>query len=209
MAAVLFLLSNERCAGAAHADQRHAEVADCVRRDGGRVEAGRAGRRLTTRAAGYPYAKLSEVPPGEYTVQAVLNVYETFHRADGTTVKLARGPGRRAALEPGAGQSVQRAEEGCTIGPGCGRRLPLSLDKVIRAHSHRRKDTEWVRHLTDPERAADASSGGGPCFLSAIVLLPQGWAQHPEARLSGNGLRGPLSSRAADDFPHNTTGRRI
>ncbi len=28
---------------------------------------------------GYPYPSLSEVPPGEYTVQALLHVYETFN----------------------------------------------------------------------------------------------------------------------------------
>src|SRR5271154_5072507 len=30
-------------------------------------------------AAGYPVRKLSEVPAGDYTVQAVLNVYQTYH----------------------------------------------------------------------------------------------------------------------------------
>jgi hypothetical protein len=34
-------------------------------------------------AFGYPIRSLKDVPPGEYTVQAVLNVYETFHRSDG------------------------------------------------------------------------------------------------------------------------------
>src|ERR1700758_5515137 len=34
-------------------------------------------------AQGYPRASLKEVPPGEYTIQAVLNIYETFRRADG------------------------------------------------------------------------------------------------------------------------------
>src|SRR5580698_10196179 len=29
-------------------------------------------------ARGYPRASLKDVPPGEYTIQAVLNVYETF-----------------------------------------------------------------------------------------------------------------------------------
>ena len=28
---------------------------------------------------GYPYASLKDVPPGEYHVQALLNVYETFN----------------------------------------------------------------------------------------------------------------------------------
>src|ERR1700748_2180124 len=47
-------------------------------------------------AEGYPRASLKEVPPGEYTIQAVLTIYETFHRADGKTIKLApdRGEGQ-------------------------------------------------------------------------------------------------------------------
>src|SRR5271155_1895414 len=54
-------------------------------------------------AAGYPVRKLSEVPAGDYTVQAVLNVYETFHRADGKTIKLApdRGEGQHWNIAPG------------------------------------------------------------------------------------------------------------
>ena len=54
-------------------------------------------------ALGYPRASLKEVPPGDYTVQAVLNVYRTFHRSDGKTVKLApdRGEGQHWNLAPG------------------------------------------------------------------------------------------------------------
>ena len=37
---------------------------------------------------GYPYSSLKEIPPGEYNVQALLNVYETFDLATGQTVKL-------------------------------------------------------------------------------------------------------------------------
>ena len=39
-------------------------------------------------ATGYPISSLKDVPPGDYTVQAVLNKYETFHRSDGKTVKM-------------------------------------------------------------------------------------------------------------------------
>src|SRR5580698_9955281 len=54
-------------------------------------------------AAGYPVRKLSQVPPGDYTVQAVLDVYETFHRADGKTIKLSpdRGEGKHWNVAPG------------------------------------------------------------------------------------------------------------
>ncbi len=37
---------------------------------------------------GFPISSLRDLPPGEYNVQAVLNRYTTFHRADGKVVKL-------------------------------------------------------------------------------------------------------------------------
>ena len=43
---------------------------------------------VDTSVLGYPLDSLKDVPPGDYNVQAVLNVYETFHRADGFTLKL-------------------------------------------------------------------------------------------------------------------------
>jgi len=42
---------------------------------------------------GYPRESLDRIPAGEYTVQAVLNIYETFHRADGSTLKLRMDQG--------------------------------------------------------------------------------------------------------------------
>ena len=54
-------------------------------------------------AFGYPIRSLSAVPPGDYFVQAVLNKYETFHRADGKTVKLHmdQGEGQQWHSSPG------------------------------------------------------------------------------------------------------------
>ncbi|HEY7878185.1 MAG TPA: hypothetical protein VIC55_08160, partial [Gemmatimonadaceae bacterium] len=37
---------------------------------------------------GWPLRSVNELPPGDYRVQAILNRYETFHRADGHTVEL-------------------------------------------------------------------------------------------------------------------------
>ncbi len=58
---------------------------------------------ITGTAAGYPIRSLNDVPPGDYYVQAVLNIYQTFHRSNGTTVKLApdRGEGQHWNLAPG------------------------------------------------------------------------------------------------------------
>ncbi|MGB9470600.1 MAG: hypothetical protein WBQ59_14730, partial [Candidatus Acidiferrum sp.] len=52
---------------------------------------------------GYPLVTLDQLPPGDYYVQAVLNIYETFHRADGHTVKLPpdMGEGQQWFTKPG------------------------------------------------------------------------------------------------------------
>jgi len=55
------------------------------------------------RVFGYPVKSLELVPRGTYWVQALLHKYETFHRADGHTVKLPmdRGEGQHWNLAPG------------------------------------------------------------------------------------------------------------
>lgn len=85
--------------------------------------------RIGDNAQGYPRAHLRDVPTGEYTVQAVLNVYETFHRGDGKTVKLApdRGEGQHWNLAPGNLLSKPRKVR---IGPGAPA-FTVSLDEVI------------------------------------------------------------------------------
>jgi hypothetical protein len=52
---------------------------------------------------GYPIRSLRDLKPGEYTVQTLLDRYETFHRADGRVLKLPtdRGEGRKWNRAPG------------------------------------------------------------------------------------------------------------
>ncbi|MEI9974691.1 MAG: hypothetical protein WDO73_23165 [Ignavibacteriota bacterium] len=54
-------------------------------------------------AIGYPRASFDQVPAGEYYVQAVLNIYEAFHRSDGHVVKLPmdQGEGQHWNRKPG------------------------------------------------------------------------------------------------------------
>src|SRR5713226_8513895 len=54
-------------------------------------------------AQGYPRDSLGEVPDGEYYLQAVLTVYETFHRADGHVLKMHmdQGEGQHWNISPG------------------------------------------------------------------------------------------------------------
>ena len=129
-------------------------------------------------AAGYPVRKLSEVPAGDYTVQAVLDVYETFHRADGKTIKLSpdRGEGKHWNLAPGNLYSKPRKIH---VGPG-GAPIAISLDEAIPPIVPE-ADTKYVRHIKI-QSALLTKFWGTPMYLSAIVLVPEGFDEHPQAR---------------------------
>ena len=66
------------------------------------VDGLKPGQTATVDAAafGYPLRSLTQVPSGEYWVQALLHRYETFHRKDGHTIKLPmdRGEGQQRAV---------------------------------------------------------------------------------------------------------------
>jgi hypothetical protein len=129
-------------------------------------------------AAGYPVRKLSEVPAGDYTVQAVLDVYETFHRADGKTIKLSpdRGEGKHWNIAPGNLYSKPRKIH---VGPG-GAPIAISMDQVIPPIVPE-ADTKYVRHIK-VQSALLTKFWGRPVFLSAVVLVPEGFDDHPQAR---------------------------
>lgn len=133
---------------------------------------------VTDAAAGYPIARLSEVPPGDYTMQAVLNVYETFHRADGTMVKLPpdRGEGQHWNLKPG---NLYSTPQRVHIGPGAPA-MRVTLDRVMPSIAPE-PDTKYIRHLRI-QSALLTKFWGTPMFLSAVVMVPEGFDTHPNAR---------------------------
>jgi len=128
-------------------------------------------------AQGYPRASLKDVPAGEYSIQAVLNVYETFHRSDGKTVKLApdRGEGQHWNLAPGNLLSKPRMVR---TGPGAPP-VTVVLDQVI-PPINPEPDTKYIRHLRI-QSSLLSRFWGRPVYLSAIVLVPEGFDTHPQA----------------------------
>jgi len=133
---------------------------------------------VDARADGYPIRSLKDLPPGDYTVQALLHRYETFHRADGHTLKLPmdRGEGQHWNLAPGNLYSRPRKVH---VGPG---QAPIQvlLDQVIPPLPDI-PDSKYVRHLRIQSQLL-TKFWGRPMFLSALVLVPEGFDAHPEAR---------------------------
>jgi hypothetical protein len=132
---------------------------------------------LTDAATGYPHVKFSDLPPGEYTVQAVLNKYETFHRADGVTVKLPpdHGEGQHWNLKPGNLYSTPMKVH---VGPGSAA-IAVSLSNTI-APIKPIADTRYIRHL-HIQSALLTRFWGTPIFLDAVVMVPAGFDDHPQA----------------------------
>jgi hypothetical protein len=132
---------------------------------------------ISDSAQGYPRAHLSDVPPGDYTVQAVLDVYETFHRADGKTIKLSpdRGEGKHWNIAPGNLMSKPKIIH---IGPGAPA-ISVSLDQIIPPIPPE-KDTKYIRHIRI-QSALLTKFWGRPVYLSAVVLVPEGFDTHTEA----------------------------
>jgi hypothetical protein len=134
-------------------------------------------RTIGANAQGYPRASLKDAPAGDYTVQAVLNVYETFHRSDGKTVKLApdRGEGQHWNLAPGNLLSKPRLVH---FGPGAPP-IAVSLADVI-PPVQPEPDTKYIRHIRIQSQLL-TKFWGRPVYLSAIVLVPEGFDGHPQA----------------------------
>jgi hypothetical protein len=126
-------------------------------------------------AFGYPRRTLAEIPAGEYWVQGVLHRYETFHRADGHTIKLPmdRGEGQQWNSAPG---NLYSKPVKIRIDPGAS--VDISLDQVI-PPIEPPKDTKYVKHIRiQSERLT--KFWGRPMFLGAHVLLPEGFDSHPD-----------------------------
>ena len=134
---------------------------------------------VTADAFGYPMRSLSQVPRGEYTVQALLHRYETFKRSDGHTVKLPmdRGEGQQWNRAPGNFYSTPQK---ITIDPQKPETIKLVLDKIIPPIVPP-KDMKYIKHVKmQSKRLSDF--WGRPMYLGANILLPEGFDSHPNAR---------------------------
>ena len=134
--------------------------------------------RIDSSVPGFPLDRITDIPRGTYTVQAVLHKYETFRRSDGHFVKLPmdRGEGQQWARAPGNLYSTPRK---VTVGPQAGT-IDIALDQTIPPIPPP-KDTKYIRHERIQSELL-TTFWGRPMHLGAVVLLPEGWETHPNAR---------------------------
>ncbi|QLG46131.1 alpha/beta hydrolase-fold protein [Costertonia aggregata] len=128
---------------------------------------------------GYPYPKLSEIPPGEYNVQALLHVYETFNLSTGQTVKLPmdNGEGQKWNRSPG---NLYSEPFKITISENGSLNINVTMDKIIPPIKEP-ADTEWIKHIKVKSEKL-SKFWGKDIYLGAHVLLPKGFDEHPEAK---------------------------
>jgi len=127
---------------------------------------------------GYPLVSLDQLPPGDYYVQAVLNIYETFHRSDGHTVKLPpdMGEGQQWFEKPG---NLLSKPQLMHVDPQSANVVRIELTERI-PPVEPAKDTEYIKHIRIQSQLLSAF-WGRPVYLGATVLLPDGFDEHPTA----------------------------
>jgi len=128
---------------------------------------------------GYPVRRFADLAAGRYRMQAVLHRYETFHRADGHTVKLPmdRGEGQHWNRAPG---NLYSEPVTIDFDPADDAAYRIVLDRAI-PPIEPPEDTAYVRHVRIESKLL-SEFWGRPMHLGAHVLVPKGFDEHPGAR---------------------------
>jgi len=161
---------------------------------------------------GWPIESISQIPAGDYTVQAVLNVYTTFHRADGHTIKahMDQWEGQHWSRSPG---NLYSDPQKVHIDPSVAAPIRITLNRKIPPLGVP-PDTEYVKHI---KFKSDILSKwwGHEIDLGAIVVLPEGFDSHPNAHYPVAYNQGhfptnfTLTDRFLEDWKSGTLGRFI
>jgi hypothetical protein len=150
-------------------------------------------------AFGHPVASLNDIPAAEYLVQAFVNVYTKFERADGHTVWLHmdQWEGQNWRRSPGNLFSTPRK---VTIDADArkGTMIDLVCDQVI-PPMPAQADTDYVKHIKF-QSVILSKWWGQPIFLGATVLLPKDYDKHPDVRYPVNYSQGHFSTRPPGGF---------
>lgn len=128
---------------------------------------------------GFPYDQLSKIKSGDYYIQAVMHVYETFKLSTGQEVKLPmdNGEGQHWNTSPG---NLYSKPIKISVSDSEKQSFDIVLDKVI-AEIEEPRDTEWIKHIKMKSELL-SEFWGRDIYLGAHILLPKGFDEHLEAK---------------------------
>ena len=123
---------------------------------------------------GYPLEHLSDLPAGDYYVQALLHKYETFNLSTGHTVKLPMddGEGQHWNTSPG---NLLSTPKKIFIGPG--EKISIEMTEIIPPIDPP-QDTKYIKHVKMKSEKL-SKFWGRDIYLGANLLLPEGFDEHP------------------------------
>src|SRR5690242_10396121 len=119
---------------------------------------------------GFPFEDLAHMPAGDYYVQALLNVYTQYHRADGHTiwVHADQWEGQHWATSPG---NLVSDVVKVHFDPSARTTVHLALTKALPPITPP-ADTRWVKRVKMKSELL-SRFWGAPVYIGATVLLPK------------------------------------
>lgn len=151
---------------------------------------------------GSPLASISDIPPGEYFVQAMVNVYSEFKRADGHVLWMHddQWEGQHWNRSPG---NLYSEVQKVAIDPAAGGTIRLSAAKVI-PPIEVPADTKYVKRFKFQSESL-TKFWGRPVYLGAVVLLPRDYDRetinYPVNYIQGHfSLAAPYGFDEKNDF---------
>jgi hypothetical protein len=130
-------------------------------------------------AFGFPIRSIENIPAGDYFVQAIINRYETFNLKTGHTLKLPpdKGEGQQWNRKPG---NFLSKPQKISLDPAREETLKIVMDQTIPPPAEV-KDTKYIKHIRIQSKLL-TEFWGKPMYLGAHVLVPEGFAEHPNAK---------------------------
>lgn len=146
---------------------------------------------------GYPQKSLSDIPAGDYYVQALMNIYTKFERSDGHVLwaHMDQWEGQQFNRSPG---NLYSKVSKTYLDPAEGYRISLNLTQVI-PPVRIPEDTTWVKRIKIQSELL-TRFWGRPIYLGAVVLLPKDYEKNPETRYPTVYVQGHFALQPAFNF---------
>src|SRR5450631_1508580 len=132
---------------------------------------------IDTNVLGYRIANLRDLLAGDYYVQAVLNVYTQFHRADGHTIWAHQDQWEGQHFNTSPGNLISSVQK-IHYDPSQDQSFSIKLDSVLPV-INLPADTKQVKHIKIRSKIL-SDFWGQTMYLGATILLPKGFDDHPD-----------------------------